>query len=70
MQAYCPMFQERKQTITSAADRNRLEGTCLAEMLLDLQHLLESGKGRNVMINIPSSCARCTQQYSSVIIMV
>lgn len=49
MQSYCPMFQEWKQTITSAADRNRLEGT--AEMLLDLQHLLESGKGRNVMIN-------------------
>lgn len=62
MRAYCPMLQEWKQTITSAADRSRLEDTCLAEIMLDLQHLLESGKtaasARNVMINIPSSHAQ------------
>lgn len=62
MRAYCPMHQEWKQTITSAADRNRLEGTCRDEIMLDLQHLLESGKAaasaRNAMINIPSSHAR------------
>jgi len=52
MQSYCPMFQEWKQPITSAVDGNRLEGTCLAEMLLDLQHLLESATSScHVMIN-------------------